>query len=73
MLENKILILADDRVGTYSQSIALAKESGLDYEIIFLEYNFLKALPNLFFSESLIRLKKNLIIKWTIFTLWKLF
>ena len=51
MLENKILILADDRVGTYSQSIALAKESGLDYEIIFLEYNFLKIIPNLFFSE----------------------
>jgi len=63
MLENKILILADERVGTYSQSIALAKESGLDYEIIFLEYNFLKALPNLFFSESLIRLKKTSIEK----------
>lgn len=63
MLENKILILADERVGTYSQSIALAKESGLDYEIIFLEYNFLKALPNLFFSESLIRLKKTSVEK----------
>jgi mitochondrial fission protein ELM1 len=63
MLENKILILADERVGTYSQSIALAKESGLDYEIIFLEYNFLKILPNLFFSESLIRLKKTSIKK----------
>lgn len=59
MLEDKILILADEKVGTYSQSIALAKESGLDYEIIFLEYNFLKVLPNLFFSESLIRLKKT--------------
>ena len=42
MLENKILILADERIGTYSQAVALAKESGLDYEIIFLEYNFLK-------------------------------
>ena len=63
MLENKILILADDRVGTYSQSIALAKESGLEYEIIFLEYNFLKIIPNLFFAESLIRLKKSSIEK----------
>jgi len=63
MLENKILILADERVGTYSQSIALAKESGLDYEIVFLEYNFLKSLPNLFFSESLIRLTKTSIKK----------
>jgi hypothetical protein len=33
MLENKILILADERVGTYSQAVALAKESGLNYEI----------------------------------------
>lgn len=63
MLKNKILILADDRVGTYSQAIALAKESGLDYEIIFLEYNFFKLIPNLFFSQSLLRLKKSSIKK----------
>jgi mitochondrial fission protein ELM1 len=63
MLENKILILADERIGTYSQAVALAKESGLDYEIIFLEYNFLKSIPNLFFSQSLIRLKKSSIIR----------
>ena len=63
MLENKILILADERVGTYSQAVALAKESGLNYEIIFLEYNFLKSIPNLFFSQSLIRLKKASIEK----------
>jgi len=63
MLENKILILADERVGTYSQAVALAKESGFDYEIIFLEYNFLKIIPNLFFSQSLIRLKKTSIKK----------
>ena len=63
MLENKILILADERIGTYSQAVALAKESGLNYEIIFLEYNFLKSIPNLFFSQSLIRLKKSSIIR----------
>jgi mitochondrial fission protein ELM1 len=63
MLENKILILADERIGTYSQAVALAKEAGLDYEIVFLEYNFLKIIPNLFFSRSLIRLKKTSIKK----------
>jgi len=63
MVENKILILADERVGTYSQAVALAKQSGLNYEIIFLEYNFFKFLPNLFFSQSLIRLKKTSISK----------
>ena len=63
MLENKILILADERIGTYSQAVALAKEVGLDYEIVFLEYNFLKIIPNLFFSRSLIRLKKTSIKK----------
>jgi hypothetical protein len=63
MLEDKILILADERVGTYSQAVALAKESGLDYDIIFLEYNSFKIIPNLFFSQSLIRLKKTSIEK----------
>jgi mitochondrial fission protein ELM1 len=63
MLENKILILADERVGTYSQAVALAKESSINYEIIFLEYNFLKFIPNLFFSQSLLRLKKSSIFK----------
>lgn len=58
-LKKKILILADDRVGTYSQAEALAQESGLEYEILFLEYNFLTFLPNLFFSQSIIRLKKS--------------
>jgi len=54
----KILILADNRIGTYSQAVALAQESGLEYEILFLEYNFLAILPNLFFPQSIIRLKK---------------
>lgn len=61
--EDKILILADNRIGTYSQAVALAKESGHDYEIFFLEYNFLKFIPNIFFSESLIRLSKNSLTK----------
>ena len=58
-LSDKILIIADERVGTYSQSVALAKNSGLEFEIIFVEYGFFKFLPNFIFSASLIRLKKT--------------
>jgi len=56
---DKILIIADERVGTYSQAIALALESGLEYQIIQQKYNFLKFLPNFIFSKSLIRIKKE--------------
>ncbi len=59
MANKKILILADDRIGTYSQAVGLAQASNLEYEIIFLEYNFLKILPNFLFSSSLLRLKKT--------------
>jgi len=60
MHRKKILILADERIGTYSQAEALAIASGLKYKIIFLEYGFLKLLPNFVFSSSLIRLKKSI-------------
>lgn len=59
MSNEEILILADNRVGTYSQAIALAKYSGLKYKIIFLNYNFLKFIPNFLFSKSLIRINKK--------------
>lgn len=58
-IDDQILIIADDRVGTYSQAIALAEESGLKYQIIHQEYNFLKFLPNFIFSKSTIRIKKH--------------
>lgn len=58
-INNKILILADERIGTYSQAVALAKNSDLEYQIIFVEYGFFKFLPNFIFSSSLIRLKKT--------------
>lgn len=57
--DDKILIIADDRVGTYSQAVALAEESGLKYQIIQQKYNFLKFLPNFIFSKSLIRIKNE--------------
>ncbi|MFZ9469532.1 MAG: ELM1/GtrOC1 family putative glycosyltransferase [Rickettsiales bacterium] len=57
--DDKILIIADDRVGTYSQAVALAEESGLKYQIIQQKYNFLKFLPNFIFSKSPIRITKN--------------
>lgn len=57
-MSNKILILGDKRIGTIKQSIALAQELAMPYEIIDLEYNKLAKIPNFFFSESLIRLKK---------------
>jgi len=60
MAHKKILILADDRVGTYSQAEALAMASGYQYQIFFLQYNLLKYLPNFIFSSSLIRLKKSI-------------
>jgi mitochondrial fission protein ELM1 len=58
-MSNQILILGDNRVGTLKQSIALAEELKMPYQIINLEYNKLAKIPNFFFSESLIRLKKS--------------
>lgn len=49
----KILILADDRTGTYSQSIALAKELGFEYDIVKINYSLLIKLPNFLLKNSL--------------------
>jgi len=62
-LQNKILILADKRPGTAAQAIGLAEEiakkANLRYKIINLDYGFLSSLPNVFLSESLLRLTRN--------------
>jgi len=56
---DKILILGDERPGTVSQSIALAEELKMPYEIVDLKYSKLAKIPNIFFSKSLMRLDKN--------------
>ena len=58
-MNNKILILGDDRPGTLSQSVGLAQELGLEFQIINLTYNRLSFLPNFIFSKSLFRLNKS--------------
>ena len=58
-IKDEIWILADNRPGTFSQSIGLAEEMRLEYKIINLNYSFLSALPNCFFSQSFWRLKKD--------------
>jgi len=58
-LKDEIWILSDDRPGTFSQSVGLAEKIGLEYRLIELKYNFLAKLPNVFFSNSLIRLKHH--------------
>jgi len=59
LMKDEILILGDDRAGTVSQSIGLAQEIGLNYQIIKLNYNKLSVLPNFLFSQSLIRLENS--------------
>ncbi len=56
---DEILILADERVGTYSQAIALAEELCLPYRLLKLEYSFLATLPNFIFGKTSLRLSKS--------------
>ena len=49
---NKILILADNRPGTYSQAISLAKELGDKFEILNISYSKLIKIPNFLFPNS---------------------
>lgn len=58
-MNREILILGDERIGTLSQSIGLAEEMGLSYEVLDLKYNKLSILPNFIFSDSLLRLDKT--------------
>ncbi len=59
MAKNKILILADNRVGTYSQAVALAQELQQPYEIIHLQYNKFVVLPNFIFGASLLTITQE--------------
>ncbi len=55
----KILVLTDHRPGTNNQSLALAQEIGLEYEVIEVKHSFLSMLPNFFLNSSWLRLEKN--------------
>lgn len=57
-IKEEIWVLSDNRPGTIAQSIGLAEEMGFSYKIINLTYNIFIALPNRFFSNSLIRLSQ---------------
>ncbi|MBM3579607.1 MAG: hypothetical protein FJX34_02395 [Alphaproteobacteria bacterium] len=59
MIKKEVWILVDSRPGTASQAIGLAEEIGLDYRIINLEYGFLSLLPNIFLSDSILRLNQK--------------
>jgi mitochondrial fission protein ELM1 len=55
-IKNEIWILADNRPGTFLQSVGLAEELGIEYKIIDLTYSIFSALPNFLLSNSLLRL-----------------
>lgn len=58
-IKNEIWILADNRPGTFLQSIGLAEELGLEYKVINLAYSIFSALPNFLLSSSLLRLSNQ--------------
>ncbi len=58
-IRDEIWILADNRPGTFSQSVGLAEEIGFEYKVIQLDYSLLSTLPNFFFSKSLLRITKK--------------
>jgi mitochondrial fission protein ELM1 len=56
---DKIWILADHRLGTYQQSIALAESIGFKYELLKVNYNYLSKLPNFLLQYLPIHLDKK--------------
>jgi mitochondrial fission protein ELM1 len=58
-ITDKILIIADHRLGTYQQSIALAEAIGINYELIKVNYNYLSILPNFLLQYFPIHLDKK--------------
>lgn len=58
-IKNEIWILADDRPGTYSQSVGLAEELDIKYKIINLTYSPLARLPNCVLSNSILRISSS--------------
>lgn len=59
MEASKALILADEKIGTYSQAINLAKELDLEVQIINLKYSFFAKFPNFLFKNSLLQYSKQ--------------
>ena len=59
-IRDEIWILADNRPGTFSQSIGLAEEIGIPYKIITISYSFFSLLPNFLLSDSLLRVPAEL-------------
>lgn len=55
----KIWVLADNRTGNVSQSIAIADELGINYEKKYIEYNFLSILPNCLLAIRPIHITKK--------------
>lgn len=58
-IRDEIWILADNRPGTFSQSIALAEALKTDYKVINLKYSIVANLPNHLLSESKYRISKK--------------
>jgi len=54
-------LLSDDRAGTFSQSLALAKALKHNYQIIDINYNFFSKLPNFILQINPIHFNKNAI------------
>ncbi len=66
-IKDEIWILADNRPGTFLQSIGLAEELRMEYKIITLSYSFLAFLPNFFLSNSLLRIPAEIRDKINLF------
>ncbi len=63
-IKPKIWVLADNRVGSVNQSIALAEKIGLGYQLKPVEYNIWGKLPNFLLTFSPIHVKKELLHSW---------
>jgi mitochondrial fission protein ELM1 len=59
IIKDEILVLCDDRPGTASQAVGLAKEIGLPHKIFKLNYSFFSRLPNFFLGKSLLGLDEE--------------
>ena len=63
MLNSDIWVLGDNRVGNTNQAIALANNLNDNYEIKYLKYNFMGALPNSILMLFPLHLNGNLLKK----------
>jgi len=58
-IKNEIWILADNRIGTFSQAIGLAQEMKIRYKIISLDYTLFAKLPNFLLKNTLLAYTKK--------------